>query len=108
MTPHQCKHCGNRYPWNHAFAKFGYDDGDGDIQTAEIAKLLEGAGYTVQYAPLAAHNTIITSIVKDGIELMPLNDGNIRIGYDDPRLYLPEQVQVLLDSKIPYSGIFPY
>jgi hypothetical protein len=28
MTNWKCPTCGNRYHWHHAFAKFGYDDGD--------------------------------------------------------------------------------
>mgnify|MGYP006074374747 CR=1 FL=1 len=108
MRPHKCKHCGNRYHWNHAFSKFGYDDGNGNIETPAIAHLLETAGYRVKYERWCAHNVIITSIQKDGIELMPLLDQSIRIGYDDPKSYLPEPVQAILESKIPFTGIFPY
>lgn len=107
MTDMKCKHCGNSYHWHHAFAKFGYDDGDGKIQTPYIASILEEAGYTVQYSHWSLHNTIISSIAKDGIEYMPLGNPRIFIGYDDPATYLPLDIQILLDDRIPPTRIFP-
>lgn len=110
MTHHKCKHCGNTYHWSHAFAKFGYDDGDGDgdgnIQTTSVAQILENAGYTVHFSRWSPHNTLIYSIKKNGIEFMPLNSLQYCIGYDDPKNYLPEKIQEILDRKIPPSIIF--
>jgi hypothetical protein len=108
MACDKCEHCGNRYHWSHAFSKFGYDDGDGKIETPEIAELLESEGYEVRFERWLAHNTLIFSIKKDGIELMPLNSSEIRIGYDDPTIYLREDIQGILNSKIPFTGVFPY
>ena len=39
----------NQYHWSEAFNKFGYDDGDGDVQSPLVAKVLEDAGYSVKY-----------------------------------------------------------
>ncbi|MBT3011750.1 MAG: hypothetical protein KME41_08505 [Candidatus Thiodiazotropha sp. (ex Lucina pensylvanica)] len=106
MTRWKCPTCGNRYHWHHAFAKFGYDDGDGDIQTPEIASILEDDGYNVTYASYGPHNTIITSIRKDRTEYMPLSDPQILIGYDDPTTYLPQHIQNLLNDKLPPERLF--
>ena len=108
MACDKCEHCGNRYHWSHAFSKFGYDDGDGKIGTSEVAELLESEGYEVCYGRWLAHNTLIFSIKKDGMEFMPRNNSAIRIGYDDPTIYLPEDIQVILNSKMPFTGVFPY
>ena len=64
MACDKCEHCGNRYHWSHAFSKFGYDDGDGKIETPEIAELLESEGYEVRFGRWLAHNTLIFSIKK--------------------------------------------
>ncbi len=50
---------------------------------------------------MGPHNTIIFSIVKDGVEYMPLNNTQFVIGYDDPQIYLPESVQDILNSEFP-------
>ena len=39
---------------------------------------------------------------------MPLENSRIRIGYDDPKIYLPEDIQAILNNKISRTGIFPY
>jgi hypothetical protein len=99
MTQTKCPTCGNRYHWHHAFAKFGYNDGEGSIETPHIADVLERAGFMVEYSKWPAHNTFITSIRKNGIEYMPLSDPQILIGYDDPTTYLPQHIQNLLNEK---------
>ena len=106
MACDKCEYCENRYHWSHAFSKFGYDDGDGKIETPDIAELLESEGYDVCYGRWLGHNTLIFSIKKDGMELMPLDSSLIRIG--DPTIYLPEDIQAILDSKTPFSGAFPF
>lgn len=106
MTHHKCKHCGNTYHWNHAFAKFGYDDGDGKIETPHIAQILENAGYTVHFSRWSPHNTLIYSIQKDGIEFMPRNTAKYLIGYDDPQEYLPVDVLELLEQIFPAPILF--
>ena len=93
-----------RYPlkhhWSEAFNKFGYDDGDGIIETPIVARILEDAGYTVKFSRWSPHNTIIYSIQKDGVEFMPLNHKFIRIGYDDPHQYLPNKIVGILNEQI--------
>lgn len=86
--------------WNNAFYKFGYDDGDGNVQTHLVAKVLEDAGYEVKYSRWSPHNTIIYSIQKDGVEYMPDKDSEFRLGYTHPAYYLPTRIQKLLDGKI--------
>ena len=82
--------------WSNAFYKFGYDDGDGVVETPIIAAILESEGYQVKYRRWSPHNTIIYSITYDGQELMPLHSSQCRIGYDDPRDYLPVSVLHIL------------
>jgi hypothetical protein len=106
MTKWKCPTCGNRFHWHHAFAKFGYDDGDGKVETPDVADILDAAGYSVNYARYGPHNTIIMSIQKDGHEYMPLTDPQILIGYDDPATYLPHPIQNLLNEKIPPERLF--
>ena len=106
MADHKCKYCGNSYHWKNAFAKFGYDDGDGKIETPHIAQALENAGYSVKYSRWSPHNTLIYSIQKDGVEFMPLNNPEIRIGYDGPQTYLPQAIQAILNSELPPVVIF--
>lgn len=106
MCKRKCPTCGNRYHWHHAFAKFGYDDGEGSIETPHIADILERAGFIVEYASWPAHNIIITSIRKDGTEYMPLSDPQILIGYDDPATYLSPNIQNLLNAKLSPERFF--
>ncbi|MES9861444.1 MAG: hypothetical protein ABW157_18045 [Candidatus Thiodiazotropha sp. LLP2] len=106
MTKRKCPACGNSYHWHHAFAKFGYDDGDGKVETPDVAKTLERAGFTVEYSRWPAHNTIITSIRKNEIEYMPVNNSLFRIGYDGPATYLPLHIQNLLNDKLPPTPLF--
>lgn len=106
MAKHKCTHCGNCYHWHEAFAKFGYDDGDGKVETLLVAKILRNAGYTVKYSRWGPHNTIIYSIQKDGVEYMPLHDTRFIIGYDDPQIYLPDSIQDVLNLKLPPVMLF--
>ena len=89
------------WDWSEAFSKFGFDDGDGYVQTPYVARVLEGAGYSVKYSRWSPHNTLIYSIKKDDLELMPLNNPKYRIGYDNPRNYLPSDIVELLDETFP-------
>jgi len=102
----KCNHCGNSYHWSEAFSKFGFDDGDGKVQTQLVAQTLEDAGYYVKYSKWFMHNELIYSIRKDGIQFMPVNNPNYSIGYDDPYKYLPENILYLLDSEFTTVSIF--
>ncbi len=106
MRDMKCKCCGNRYYWKNAFSKFGYDDGDGHIGTPFIAQILVDAGYEVEYATWQPHNTLIHSIKKNGIELMPRNTPKYLIGYDDPEQYLPTVIVDILETEFPHVILF--
>lgn len=96
-----CHSCGAEYhwQWEEAFDKFGFNDGDGQIETDQVVDALSKAGYVVATETWGLHNTLIVSIEKDGRELMPVCDNNVRIGYDDARSYLPCEIVSLLDSS---------
>lgn len=106
MAQSPCKCCGNDYHWNweEAFDKFGFHDGDGQVETATVEAVLNEAGYFTASEPWGFHNTTIVSIKKDGVEIMPLDDPAIEIGYAEPRDYLPAEVISLLDDKLPGDG----
>lgn len=102
----KCKHCGNCYHWKDAFSKFGYDDGDGKVETPLIAEALENAGYSVEFSKWFMHNELIYSIKKSGIEFMPRNTAKYLVGYDDPQEYLPVAVIKLLEQIFPAPILF--
>ena len=43
-------YCGGRLAgsWSEAFDKFGFNDGDGQVETNQVCDVLEAAGYTVE------------------------------------------------------------
>ncbi len=96
-----CEHCCSEieWSWTEAFEKFGFDDGDGLVETETVAEVLRDAGYETVTEGWGLHNTVIVSIRRRGRELMPLDD--IRLGYDDPRDYLPPEIVALLDLAFP-------
>lgn len=108
MPTTTCKTCGGPHSWNweEAFDKFGFNDGDGDVHTFTVATILEEAGYDVACMTWGLHNTIIDSIKRDGVELIP---ANARVGFADPRDYLPKPIIEILDAKLasdlPYQGL---
>jgi hypothetical protein len=77
---------------------FGFGDGASGYLTDIVADVLRKAGYTVSVEPWGIHNTVIDSIRKGGIELIPLQ--RIRFGYDEPRHYLPKKHIRLLDREL--------
>jgi hypothetical protein len=97
MSITTCGHCGaiHHWKWEEAFEKFGFDDGDGIIMTDTVVATLEAAGYAVNAEPWGMHNVIITSIKRKGRELIP---AKAKVGYDDPRKYLPKAVIKVLDA----------
>ena len=101
MPVDTCDHCGSDYAWNwsEAFDKFGFNDGDGQMMTEEVADVLRQAGYTVATTGWGLHNTVIDSITHRGRELIDFD--NITFGYDEPRVYLPKSVVALLDRELP-------
>jgi hypothetical protein len=99
-----CECCGGEiaWSWDEAFDKFGFNDGDGQIMTYVVRDVLTDAGYQVADTHWGLHNVVIVSIVcPTRGELMPPEGGKHRLGYDDPRSYLPEDVVELLDEALP-------
>jgi len=98
-----CDICGGEYHWNwvDAFDKFGFDDGDGQIETPMVVWALEEAGYNVESTDWGLHNNVIISIKKDSVELIPYDNPEYRFGYSDPHDYFPEYLVNLLDEAFP-------
>ncbi len=102
-----CENCGGLYlwSWREAFDKFGFGDGDGQVETYQVEAVLRQAGFDVETQQWGMHNTVITSIRRDGKELIGYDKPGVEIGYDDPREYLPEDIIDLLDRKLPEMGV---
>ena len=103
MPTDECHTCGGDYSWSweEAFDKFGFGDGDGQVETWQVVAVLTDAGYEVESEVWGMHDTVIHSIKKDGEELIPMDDPNAVVGYSDPRQYLPRNIVELLDGKLP-------
>ena len=103
MPISECDNCGGAYhwQWEEAFDKFGFNDGDGQIETWQVESVLVNAGYTVKVVEWGLHNTVIASIQKAGLVYIP-DDGNSHytFGYDNPRSYLPQEIIALLDNAL--------
>ncbi len=102
MPKCDCLTCGNsfQWQWEEAFDKFGFNDGDGQVETYQVENVLTDAGYDVQTQTWGMHNTLIVSVKKDGLELISSDDPNVDIGYSDPRSYLPKTIIQLLDREL--------
>lgn len=94
-----CTHCGGdlAWSWTEAFDKFGFQDGDGQVMTDVVVETLHAAGYDATADAWGFHNVVITSIQRDGVEQIP---AGAKVGYDDPRDYLPVEIVRLLDEKL--------
>lgn len=106
MVISTCDSCGGtlHWDWTEAFCKFGFNDGDGQVETSEVTCVLEDAGYEVTENCWGLHNTVITSIKKDGVEQIPHDSPEYTFGYDDPRDYFPDDLVKLLDEKLSPTG----
>ena len=82
------------WSWEEAFDKFGFGDGDAMIMTHHVELAIEKLGYTVLAESWGCHNTIITELSKDGKDLLE----GVTVGYDDPRMYLPDDLVEALDE----------
>jgi hypothetical protein len=89
------------WSWVDAFAKFGFGDGDGEIETPQVIAALDEAGYTVESYEGGTHNHFITRLTDP--EGTPWGDtpGKEVSGYINPRDYLPEALTVWLDLRFP-------
>ncbi len=101
MAISECNNCGGEFHWlwEEAFDKFGFNDGDGQVETWQVEDVLTNAGYAVTVQGWGMHNTVIVSIKKDGSELILYEDQDLSLGYDDPRSYLPAEIISLLDQE---------
>ncbi len=95
--------CNGEYEWNwvEVFDKFGFNDGDGQVETGLVASALNEAGYEVALSNWSFHNTVIYSIKKDGCEFITDDQSKYSFGYDCPRTYLPQEIIDLLDDIFP-------
>ena len=102
MAKTKCDTCGGDYEWQwtEAFDRFGFNDGDGQVETWQVEAILVKAGYCVEVNSWGLHNTIITSIRKDETEYMPDEHSGFTLGYDNPREYLPPDIVRLLDDAL--------
>lgn len=90
----------DEWMWEEAFDKFGFGDGDGHVRTNDIARAITSLGYIVTQTKWGMHNTVITSIIDiSGAEQI---DSSVRIGYANPREFLPEHIISHLDRKFDY------
>jgi len=105
MPISECNTCGGQiqWYWEEAFSKFGFMDGDGQVETENVAEGLRHAGYDVTVTEWGVHNTVISSIVQNGVELI---SDDIEFGYDNPRDYLPKAIIELLDDSFPSDGSY--
>ena len=103
MVKEICEYCHSEYIWNwtEAFDKYGFNDGEGFVETDQIFDVIKEAGYEVKVERWGLHNIVITSIKKGGKEFVPIYNPDIQYDYDRPRDYLPEDIVELLDSKFP-------
>ena len=107
MPKSECDYCGSSdyyWNWEEAFDKFGFNDGDGQVETWTVEGVLVKAGYEVEVNGWGMHNTVIVSIKREGKELISLDDPEVQFGYDGPREYLSEEVVELLDKGLPSEG----
>lgn len=87
-----------RWRWEEAFNKFGFNDGDGLNFTDAVANYLRENGYAIRTEAWGAHNFMITDILKVGSSVIP---AKTKIGYENPRAYLPRQLVQKLDRAFP-------
>lgn len=97
-----------KWQWIEAFYKFGFDDGDGNIETGSVVDFLKEAGFRAKTFKWIPHNTIIVSIQKDRVEYMPNKISGYRIGYHNPREYLPAYLIEMLDIAFPPTSDFVF
>lgn len=100
MPISECLNCGGRYEWRweEAFEKYGFQDGNGQVETWQVKSVLVEAGYEVAVEDWGRHNTVIVAIKGDGCELLAENFSYER---DNPRDCLPQHIVDLLDRELP-------
>jgi hypothetical protein len=85
--------------WEDAFDKFGFGDGDGINFTDKVIDVLENMGYAVEADNWGIHNYMIFQIKdQSGNDIIP---DSAKVGYDNPRVYLPKDIIDRLDKEFP-------
>lgn len=107
MPVSECECCGGdyRWSWTEAFDKFGFMDGHGQVETWRVKRVLAEAGYDDVIQIWGAHNVVISSIRKEGQEMVPYDNLYYEFVYDDPRTYFPAEIVELLDEKLPDAKV---
>ncbi|MGH1378973.1 MAG: hypothetical protein ACRBB3_09155 [Alphaproteobacteria bacterium] len=110
MVCDECINCRQdiHWEWVEAFSKFGFNDGDGMIGTWLVADILARKGYALNIGKWGVHNIMISSLRKNGTEFMPDALTDYRIGYDNPRTYLPSHIIELLDKSFPTTSVYSF
>ena len=87
--------------WAEAFSKFGWGDGDNNTSGTDlVAQEIRALGYEVATEFWGIHNYMVQDMLKDGE--MVISDW-VRLGYDNPRDYLPSELINALDGAFkPY------
>lgn len=88
----------DHWDWTESFDKFGFGDGDGQVETHKVVAVLEELGCRVSVGNSGLHNAVIVSIHRDGVELI---SNDVNTGYDNPRVYLPGELIDALDRVLP-------
>ena len=123
------------WEWEDAFSKFGFGDGDGWNGTHEVVGEIESLGYECETENWGCHNYMIFDIKKDGKSILfpegkehgehlddwlPEVEQRIKsdwahknhvpkpLGYEEPRLYLPDDIIKHLDSVFTDEWEEPY
>ena len=90
--------------WEEAFDKFGFADGDGWNGTDIVAAFIEEHGYETECDTWGCHNYMIWDIKRAGASIIP--DG-VKVGYTDPRLWIPKTLQQKLDKEFRGDRLLP-
>lgn len=108
MVCTECDTCGGtlHWDWTEAFEKFGFNDGDGQVETWQVESVLREAGYQVEVQQWGLHNTVIVSIKRYGVEQIPYDNPDYTFGYENPRKCFPDHLVELLDRELPPTGDF--
>jgi hypothetical protein len=103
------------FPWADAFCKFGFDDGDGDVRTEEVAYAVEQHGYETVMGFWGCHNFMINDILKDGQSILfdskddwlpSFQERELEaFGYECPTNYLPPELVSSLDKQFGRSRL---
>ena len=122
------------WEWEEAFSKFGFGDGDGWNGTHEVVGEIESLGYECDTENWGCHNYMIFDIKKDGKSILfpepnligsnldhwlPEVKQRIKdrsstrkdvepLGYEQPFLYLPDDIIKHLDSVFTDDWEEPY